>query len=171
MTIECGDTVWYVGPPSEIFEYGKPYRVYSIEERHTGDAIKVYEHISSGYWGINRFKKEEKNSRWHFHHDLIIAWAKGAEIQFKTARGKWVDLQQPTWIPDVEFRIKPEPKPDVVTYASVKGECAHRRPVILSSASTNWSSGEGPAYTNPVNVKFTFDGETGKLKAVELINV
>ena len=50
-----------------------------------------------------------------------------------------------------EWRIKPEPKPDVVRYRSV---------------------GEGSGYIVPQldsNLKLTFDGETGKLKAAEVI--
>ena len=51
----------------------------------------------------------------HKHADLIHAWADGAKIQSKI-NGTWVDFNEPIWIISAEYRIKPEPKPDVVKY-------------------------------------------------------
>ena len=51
----------------------------------------------------------------HKHADLIHAWADGAKIQSKI-NGTWVDFNEPIWINSAEYRIKPEPKPDVVKY-------------------------------------------------------
>lgn len=45
----------------------------------------------------------------HVHCELIKAWADGAEIQF-WENGKWYDCNnKPSWFPDIEYRIKPEP--------------------------------------------------------------
>jgi hypothetical protein len=52
----------------------------------------------------------------HKHADLIHAWADGAQIQSKNPDETWVDLNEPIWINSAEYRIKPEPKPDVVKY-------------------------------------------------------
>lgn len=108
----------------------------------------------------------------HVHAELIKAWADGAKIQFKrNIGGMWFDIDSPSWAPNLLYRIKPEPKPDVTSYACVVGLGAHRKPTVKMSSSSNWNNGlgSGPAYTDVANVKFVFDGETGKLKNVCLI--
>jgi len=48
----------------------------------------------------------------HKHHNLIVAWAKGAEIEFYDGY-EWVSTNgQPTWHVDNQYRIKPESKPE-----------------------------------------------------------
>lgn len=45
----------------------------------------------------------------HKHHDCIVAWANGAEIQFyDSLYGYWSDVNEPVWSEDVEYRIKPD---------------------------------------------------------------
>jgi len=47
----------------------------------------------------------------HKHHDLIIAWAKGASIEwFDPERGRWVFVSRPVWDDDLQFRVKPTPE-------------------------------------------------------------
>lgn len=48
----------------------------------------------------------------HKHADLIIAWAKGAEIQYNYANAEWYDFPNnvPNWDINVQYRIKPEKK-------------------------------------------------------------
>lgn len=44
----------------------------------------------------------------HKHADVIIAWANGAEIEFKVeATGEWVRARHPGWHEDCEYRVKP----------------------------------------------------------------
>jgi len=88
----------------------------------------------------------------HKHADLIHAWADGAQIQFRTSNGNWADLDHcPSWSTNWEYRIKPEPKPDIVMYFEV------RKPY-------------GEILPNPFhNIKATYDGETGALKLAEVI--
>ena len=100
----------------------------------------------------------------HKHADLIIAWANGAEIEV-WSYNEWVEERFPDWT-DEKYRLKP---PDIVSYAHVSGVAAHCRPHIVSSSSDNWNDTGAPSYTNPVNVKFTFDLETKALKAVEMV--
>jgi hypothetical protein len=53
----------------------------------------------------------------HKHYDCIVAWANGAKIQARFPNGEWQDFCYPSWDgKDIEYRIKPEPKPDVVKY-------------------------------------------------------
>ena len=90
----------------------------------------------------------------HKHADEIIAWANGAEIQlYHTDTEKWVDAPTPLWF-DCEYRIKPEPKPDVVEYYSIG------KHLVFRALGDPWGD---------ANLKLTFDAETGELKAAEVL--
>lgn len=86
----------------------------------------------------------------HKHAEIIKAWADGAEIQAHDGMNNiWVDIiGNPVWT-SAKYRIKPEPKPDVVQFW-----CASCEP--LKRPLDN-------------NLKLTFDGETGQLKSAEVI--
>lgn len=87
----------------------------------------------------------------HKHCELIKAWADGSEIEFHIGENEWDLVGRPSWLVEHEYRIKPEPKPDVVGYTEVRHAYAnHRKPNH--------------------NLKVTFDGETGKLKSAEVIS-
>ena len=91
----------------------------------------------------------------HKHAELIKAWADGAEIESRYCNKfgwtAWSLDKKPNWIEDDEYRIKPEPKPDIYwTYeVSSKG-------YIFPSIAHG-------------NLKLTFDGETGELKSAEVL--
>lgn len=87
----------------------------------------------------------------HKHRDVIIAWANGQDIEYLIPPGKWVPVRNPEWCGALEYRVKPAPKPDQVRTMFVE----------LNPKLDN-------AYNKP-NLKLTFDGETEKLKAVEII--
>jgi hypothetical protein len=94
----------------------------------------------------------------HKHAEIIKAWADGAEIECKFDEfDSWAVVYPPHWNPDYEYRIKPEPKPDVFQdfYFWVGNG------IIVSCFAKNTS--------NPANVRITFDGETGELKAAEVL--
>ena len=93
----------------------------------------------------------------HKHAELIKAWADGAEIEVLTpSTSEWKDVSEPLWIADQEYRIKPEPKPDVVKHFSIGQHGAVKI--------ERWQL---PLYV--ANIKATFDGETGKLKSAEVL--
>jgi hypothetical protein len=60
----------------------------------------------------------------HKHAEIIKAWADGAEIEtkWKNADSDWYPQEDFLWFirsefaDKADFRIKPEPKPDVVKY-------------------------------------------------------
>ena len=83
----------------------------------------------------------------HKHAELIKAWADGAEIERLTGLGwfrhDWCDI----WHHDSEYRIKPAPKPDVVTSLYVS-----------ATITRQFTNGDFD------NLKLTFDGKTGNLK-------
>ena len=56
----------------------------------------------------------------HKHADLIREWALDTSrvVQYKrTSTNEWADcVDRPSWVDSVEYRFKPEPKPDYHTY-------------------------------------------------------
>ena len=98
----------------------------------------------------------------HKHAELIKAWADGAEIQFREYEGEWNDFQPNgyvCWHQDMEYRIKPEPKPDIVLYA------------IAENCKNDFSNVTfaDKFLTSYCNLKLIFDGETCKLINAEVI--
>lgn len=93
----------------------------------------------------------------HKHAELIKAWADGAEIEcFSTRQNLWCSVDFPAWVTDTEYRIKPEPKSDVVWYGCVFDD----------GSMDNLSQYRLPHD----NLKLPFCGETGKLKNAEVLN-
>lgn len=89
----------------------------------------------------------------HKHKDLIIAWANGAEIEcYSPTDNEWYGISNPDWYEHMLYRIKPEPKPDVIKYVFVEA-----KPSFCNIFNDN-------------NLKLTFCGETGKLKSAEVIS-
>lgn len=93
----------------------------------------------------------------HKHAELIKAWADGAEIE-ELNNGIWFN-SYPIWNENIEYRIKPEPKPDVVMYCEVAEYCRH----------DSWLLEITPTHEINDNLKLTFDGETGELKSAEVL--
>jgi hypothetical protein len=95
----------------------------------------------------------------HPHAEFIKAWADGAEIEFRTHNNiEWSSVFKGwSWDSTVicEYRIKPEPKPDVVVEWLVE----EQRVTYFDNISVD--SGK--------NLRLTFDSETGKLKSAEVI--
>ena len=86
------------------------------------------------------------------HAELIKAWADGAEIEYKGCLASdWTCLENFDWSGLGDYRIKPEPKLDVVEYRYVE------RQYLV------------PVQEEVANLKLTFDGETGKLIEAELL--
>lgn len=99
----------------------------------------------------------------HVHADIIKAWADGEQIEhFNQFTNQWGPIgSEPCWFPSIQFRIKPEPKPDVMLLRRVDLQC---RP------SNTFPSGYlSVGVWDNQNLKLTFDGETGKLKSAEVL--
>ena len=95
----------------------------------------------------------------HKHAEVIKAWADGAKIERRTAHGKWSEVDDPAWHACVEYRVKQEPKPDIRVICKLMAypDQIQKFPVFCNP--DGWVS----------DVAATFDGETGKLKNVEII--
>ena len=102
----------------------------------------------------------------HKHAELIKAWADGAEIEvnmpdvngddvWEYFNGDWDELRQ--------YRIKPEPKPDVVEELTLYRNLA----VPFGTVEMQWAN---PKHYYPIgNFRLIRDGETGKLKSAEVL--
>ena len=112
----------------------------------------------------------------HRYAAVVKAWADGAPIQCRMQRGdgtwrEWIDVTSSA-LPDeyyYEYRVKPEPKPDVVMYGQIDNiRMFNHHPRVQSPGGfcqVLWSLGKG----GQDNIKATFDGETGELKKAEVI--
>ena len=95
----------------------------------------------------------------HKHAELIKAWADGATIECNDC-GVWFYANNPTWQENMEYRIKPEPKPDVTKIFRLE---AH--PMVglrFQQHSENIRFSEK-------YIKCVFNGETGELKSAEVL--
>ena len=93
----------------------------------------------------------------HKHAAIIKAWADGKDIEFLdrlSQEPKWRAATCPSWSLDTEYRVKPEAKPDTVSY--------------YNAAYTNAFVRRTAKYHEDI-LKLTFDGETGKLKSAEVL--
>ena len=100
----------------------------------------------------------------HKHAELIKQWADGAEIQARSVTdiftGDWKVLNRIDWdLPYAEYRIKPEPKPDVEVGVNI----SFNRAIAYESYFAYIDD------TKDKNLKLTFDGETGELKSAEVL--
>ena len=98
----------------------------------------------------------------HKHYDLLIAFANGAEIQYRMIdkEMEWLTDANPWWNCErMEFRIKPEPKSDFIAFVRVY-------PFIKDTAHTTNAYFKKETYDN---LMVTFDGETNELKDAKVI--
>jgi hypothetical protein len=93
------------------------------------------------------------------HAELIKAWADGSEIEVQLPSGAWCVCHDPYWGENSVYRIKPEPKPDVVYYGVFDRS---KSGAFLDAAFTKFND-----YGD--HIKITFDGETGKLIKAEVL--
>jgi len=91
------------------------------------------------------------------HSEVIHAYADGQQVQLLCTNGEWKDVDNPGFLDDLEYRIKPAPKPDIVSYDYLRRSFANNEESVRKSA-------EG----RPI-VKITWDGETGRLKDCRVI--
>ena len=109
----------------------------------------------------------------HKHAELIHAWADGAKIEarYQKASG-WTEWAEETggfyWYQGgAEYRIKPEPKPDITTERTLFWNKAIG--VLLHDGLAREWLKDGKYYEVLGDFKITFDGETGKIKSAEVI--
>lgn len=104
----------------------------------------------------------------HKHAEAIKAWADGHEIEMFTDNGKWERVPHPSWMSGMEYRIKREPRPDIVEESLLfLNQCIPLRADINDPSWSRWLK-DGNAYRVVAKFRLTYDGETGFLKHAEL---
>ena len=84
------------------------------------------------------------------HKALILQWADGAEVQrFMPIEDRWVTCENPTWRPDMIYRIKRSPPPDIKVGIQAYADLQVVRITPLGECS---------------NLQLIFDGTTHELK-------
>ncbi len=145
---------WY-----DTAEYRVRHKHQQLIDEYNKGALIQFRTCVSDTWqdiGLPSWIKEAEYRIKHKHQDLIDAHVWGAKIQIKHwDDDAWTDCI-PQWATNREYRIKPEPKPNLVITALV-GE--FNGSVALTACN----------YNRPDNVQFTFDGETNELIKVEKI--
>lgn len=108
------------------------------------------------------WKEVNMNTAENHQEDILIAMARKVPVQMRANGSKsWFDWSPSLITPlhddagEYTYRVKPEPKPDVVDLVRV-----HRQntPYMFE-----------PTDICPANLKLTFDGETGDIKSAEVI--
>lgn len=109
----------------------------------------------------------------HPHCEFIKAWADGKKIQyFSPSENEWLDIVGPSWCNNLTYRVKPEPKPDIVVNAFMQFKEAWKRPSVYSSCNGEVILASMKHLEKVLwleHIRFIFDGETNKLKSVEII--
>jgi len=101
----------------------------------------------------------------HIHRDFIVQWANGCTIEQYVVDTWYVDAQ-PTWREQGVYRVKPQPKLDVVMYGNIDDTTKN---IYQYSDSTNLCGHFNSTKTDYDNLKVVYSGETGLLLSVELI--
>jgi hypothetical protein len=105
----------------------------------------------------------------HKHAEAIKAWADGETIEMFTADGCWMEVTHPSWMRDMEYRIRKEPKPDIVIEHLVFYNKAISSDANLRDFSVQRWLDDGSHYGLLGKFKITFDGETGEVKSAEVV--
>lgn len=103
----------------------------------------------------------------HKHAEVLRAIADGKEVQFKCVGGDWSDYNAKWYCSpldcadDIEWRVKPEPKPDYCFYAGYDNKdcCGNLHYSDEDVIDVAWG----------YKMKITIDGETNLPKSVELV--
>lgn len=109
----------------------------------------------------------------HKHAELIKAWADGAEIEiYSKITNEWIGMPHPDWHVAMEYRIKPEPKLDVVRFVAIqgnkKGDLFKGNNEIIKHSYIHNNYDMVSHFE--IVIKVIFDGNTGDAKSAEVIN-
>lgn len=143
-----------------------PDTVYEIEQIFGGGASLTLCNDRLVY-ASTRFVLAEQKNQPHKHAEIIKAWADGAEIdvRYPNEGNLWRDCPNPLWSTAHEYRVKPIPKPDTFSYIAVNDDYGVRRFTNLEDAQL-YIGHQTEQFTI---LKLTCDGETGKVKAREIV--
>ena len=102
----------------------------------------------------------------HKHKDVIIAWANGEEIEFRNpdVHTQWIPIKDPAWLLDIEYRVKPEPTENTITFRVGVGVGGDGSFYTITADNT---TEEQAIQTNPNFIGWISDWELALLTKVE----
>lgn len=105
----------------------------------------------------------------------IIAWANGAQIQYRIDRhNPWIKIHYPNWKGEYEYRVMPEAPPDFECTLSVNSQMSSYEKDKWICSSVNICTYKQPTDNNQETpagyIHVVFDGTSGVIKSVELLN-
>ena len=117
-----GDKVRFTGS-SSILEEGKVYKVSEVYDEYGVEWMRLAG-VDAEDWDSQSgfFELVEDRSKYHKHHDVICAWARGEDVEVRwNINGRWVPLANCSeshsirWACSSDYRIKPAPtaNPDI----------------------------------------------------------
>ena len=101
------------------------------------------------------------------HAELIKAYKEGANIEwYNSACDRWENCYIPSWNSNILYRVKSEPKPDIIMFAE-----AFRLSHTVDYGSVSNAYKLNCCRKNLIvpNLKLTYSGDTNKLKSIEMI--
>jgi hypothetical protein len=172
MTFKIGDLVRRTGREGPTMRRGSVWEVVGIDF-DDGYRIRV---PRNGWYAADGFVLDTAapepvvnlKATPHKWAKEIKAWADGADIEWRCQNHDgwtpWRNNAAPSWTAASthEYRIKPEKKPNEVKVVKLTRN---------SDGLCIFNQGHAPWLPELGNLKLTFDGETGKLKAVQLLSV
>jgi len=109
----------------KVVRTSDPYCVLSVGTKAIVTGVKDRGELrllgSKNCWDQERFKLEEAETAERPHKDVIIAWANGVDIQFRTdSCEKWGDINNPCFHKNYQYRVKPVDSEKEKQIASLK---------------------------------------------------
>ena len=118
--LKIGDEIVITGTEntcSDDITVGKKYFITDIDSE---DDDRIFQDDVGDDRYVRFFQYEVYIDR-RTHYDLIIAWADGAVIQYRNCI-EWVDIMNPSFLPQTDYRIKPAERVSVGGKSYVKSE-------------------------------------------------
>lgn len=129
---------------------------------------------TTGEISLDGYISTKEKTMKHKHAEWIKKWLDGEEVEYTWGTKvhhfpvESLDIFDNVNLRDIEFRVKPQPKPDVVMWAKADKARMGDEDAYISCAYLN---PDGVYLKQIPNLKITYDGETGKPKSVELLHV
>jgi hypothetical protein len=115
-----------VGKPCETkAKIGHTYKIaVSGGDTHKLDVDFLGKRDGTACW-INKDALSLDTSNYHVHYDVIIAWAKGAEIEYFSSVFGWRDAKNPCFSKEIKYRVKLPLTPTQLRIKELESELTH----------------------------------------------
>ena len=127
---------------------------YCYESTYDDNGIQLTYKDSNG---VNKTYKGTKMTK-HKWYNEIIAFAEGKDIQWSTNNLNWDYARNPGFYNEYFYRVKPEIKADVIKCVNIQLDSNNQSYISVNNDQSKFA-----------NLILTFDGETKKLKLVEIV--